>query len=157
MSFQPRPHGISFIEVGYTPPAVIDPHPVVLGPLTLSGNSFPADAAVGAVIGQVRGKTQGSSLAIRPKDDRFALAGDDLNGWSLIVGLSASVQGEVFVTLRETHPDAEGASDNLLAITITQSTGGGGQPPAGFVFLTDPADGAIFTDPADGAYLLEEI
>lgn len=126
MALTPLPHGITFTEVGYSAPGGgVDPQPTVLGPLTLSAATAPADAEAGTVIGLIQGKTAGSTLSITPNDGRVVLAGDDVGGWSLVVGLTAASEGELLVTIRETHPDAEGPSDNLVAITITPPMGGG--------------------------------
>lgn len=124
MPLTPLPHGIAFTEVGYSAPGGgADPQPIVLGPLTLSADTVPADADAGTVIGLIQGKTAGSSLSITPNDGRVVLAGDDAGGWSLVVGLTAMSEGELLVTIRETHPDAEGLSDNLVAITFSPPMG----------------------------------
>ncbi|GLK49618.1 hypothetical protein GCM10017620_25910 [Brevundimonas intermedia] len=158
MPLTPLPHGITFTEVGYTAPGGgVDPQPIVLGPLTLSAATAPADAEAGTVIGLIQGKTAGSSLSITPNDGRVALAGDDVGGWNLVVGLTAISEGELLVTIRETHPDAEGPSDNLVAITITPAMDDGvpPDPPSGFAYVVND-EGSYFVD-GNGAYYIMEI
>jgi hypothetical protein len=76
--------------------------PVVLNTLKISANSFTTTTASGATIGNITGKTVGSTLTISPNDGRVTFNGAQDQ---LIVGLSASSPSLTFYTVTETAAD----------------------------------------------------
>lgn len=57
-----------------------------LAPLTVTNMPNPASTLMGARVGDIIGKTPGTSLSILQGDGSLDLYGDDLNGWNLIRG-----------------------------------------------------------------------
>lgn len=88
-----------------------------LAALSLSASSFVAGAPAGTVIGDIQGKTGGSSLSL--VDDHAAAVA--IAGGNLVVGASApGSAGNFSVTIRETLAGAGNSPrDTVLAIDVT--------------------------------------
>lgn len=94
--------------------------PVTLQSLTLSASSFSVGAAAGTLIGNINGKTAGSTLSIAPADGKVVLAGDDTNGWKLNVGLTAATSGTLNYTITETLAGAVGSPRSSSVSVVVQ-------------------------------------
>ena len=96
--------------------------PVVLNNLSLSNSDYDEGAATGTTIGNVIGRTPGSTLSITPSNTRVQLSGTVLQ-----VGSSGDEQpdGTFDFTLRETLPGASNSPrDTVLTITVNPAQEG---------------------------------
>jgi len=85
--------------------------------LTLSGPlSFTAGSAAGTLVANIGGVPAGVTPTITPNDGRLVVAGDQTNGWKVVVGLSASAAGTIALAVA-----AAGATGASATVTVTAS------------------------------------
>ncbi|TCQ02174.1 GDSL-type esterase/lipase family protein, partial [Sphingomonas sp. PP-CC-3A-396] len=76
------------------------PPPTPTPTLTLTGPlGFTAGAASGTLLANIGNVPTGVTPTLTPNDGRLAIAGDDTNGWKVVVGLSASAAGTINLTV----------------------------------------------------------
>jgi hypothetical protein len=95
--------------------------PATLGALAVSNLIFDDSYAPGTLIGNITGKTAGTTLEIVPADARLALSGDDGAGWKLIVGLGDLPAGDFEIDLRESGDAVNSPRDTHLKLKIKQT------------------------------------
>ena len=113
---------------------------VNLNALTLSNAAFAATDPSGTLIGNIIGKTAGSTIAFAPNDNRVAVSSDSSQ---LVVGLSASTAGTISGTLTETLSGTSrvsnvtltvnAAAPTLNTLTLSNSTFKSGAPSRTFI------------------------
>ncbi len=87
--------------------------------LTLSGPlSFTAGSAAGTLVANIGGVPAGVTPTITPNDGRLAVAGDQTNGWKVVVGLSASTAGTIALSVA-----AAGATGASATVTVNAAAG----------------------------------
>ena len=110
---------------------------VTLVPLTLDEDEIVEDTGPGIGIGDIVGKSSGSSVILA--DDaggRFAISGT-----TILTGAVAAVPGTYEITIRETHADAANSPlDSVVEVTITPASAYEAESEALFAAFTTPAD-----------------
>ncbi len=88
-----------------------------------SSPSIALSAVAGTTVATIANKTAGSTLSITPNDGRYAVAGDDTNGWRVVVGLSASSAGTDSISVVETLAGATGSPKGTALFVVRTSLG----------------------------------
>lgn len=84
--------------------------------LTLTGPlAYTVGAASGTLVANIGNVPSGATPTITPNDGRLAVAGDAANGWKVVVGLSASVAGNINLVVAAT-----GANSASATIVVTE-------------------------------------
>lgn len=92
---------------------------VDLAALTLDDSTFAAADAVGVTIGNIVGKTAGSTLSYYDPDDDDYVTIDAL-ALKVAAGGAAASAGTIDIIIRETHPNSDpGYRDTPFTLTIT--------------------------------------
>lgn len=118
---------------------------VTLQALSLSANDIQEGAASGTVVGQIQGRTAGSTLSLLVNDGgRFAVSGTSIVAGTTPTSLAESTPRQI--TLRETHASATNTPrDTVLSIDVTEVVPA---LPAGYDFVVS-ATGAYVTYAGD--------
>lgn len=90
-----------------------------LAVLTLSDATFAAADAVGVTIGNIVGKTDGSTLSYYDPDENDYVSIDVL-ALKVAAGGAAASAGTIDIVIRETHPNSDPSyRDTPFTLTIT--------------------------------------